>query len=709
MGVPSMDDGSLPATSGEAGQTRDELSGAGRQGERGDDTGQLPSKEYLGAGRSEASEELDPTIVVPSSRMIDGKYKLGRIIGEGGMGSVYEAQHTDLGATVAIKLLSDSFAEDPTFVRRFRREARAAAAVRHPNVVAVTDAGTDEQGVPFLVMELLDGESLASVLRRERVLSAEVAGNIASQVLAGLAAAHQKGVIHRDLKPANVFLTQQADGTQVAKLLDFGISKFAADQGLGTVTADGAVIGTPSYMAPEQVRGHNDLDSRIDIYAVGVLLYRMITGKLPFSGKKSKEIYDKILAGNYLRPSEVRPGVSKMLEAVVVRAMSAKREDRFQDARGFREAVRSAVPMMESTGSIAVHSRTLTPVSVSTRPSSPPGYGGAGADPHPVSPDLLNDRPEDAPTRSEHGATGDRRRFQRFLVLLVLLVSSVGAVVFWVARRDSVIVTTLPPVRYGITRYSHRELVVSSHRPLVEYLQKKLHRRVELVVAEDYELARKLGEGEVHLAALSAYRYVQAKRRSPALRLIATAVNPGGTSYEGHVLARADSGISELKDLVGKVFCYVSPNSSSGYLYPRALFRQRGMDPDSAFRATRFTGDHGQALRALDSGVCDGAAVAQGILSAEPGLSQQRFRVVASTSRIPYDAYCLGRTVDDKLSQAIQDTLLALEPDSKVARDMFGPHGQLRGFAPASDNHYDPVREIERFLDEAVGDPPVGL
>ena len=146
------------------------------------------------------------TDILPAHRLIDGKYKLGRLLGEGGMGAVFEAEHTGLGTRVAVKLLNDAFITEPNALTRFRREARAAASIQHENVVAVTDTGTDKDGTPFIVMELLEGETLSSLWRREKVLPISIAVQITTQLLAGLTAAHEKAVIHQDLKPGNILL-----------------------------------------------------------------------------------------------------------------------------------------------------------------------------------------------------------------------------------------------------------------------------------------------------------------------------------------------------------------------------------------------------------------------------------------------------------------------------------------------------------------------
>lgn len=679
---------------------------------------------------------IERTLVVPNTRVIAEKYRLERLVGEGGMGSVYEAEHLGLGMKVAIKILAESFSEDQVFLKRFRREARASAAVNHPNVVSVTDTGTDEDGIPFLVMELLDGESLASVIRRERVLSPEAAADIIHQVLGGLAAAHDKGIVHRDLKPANVFLATDGEARQMAKILDFGISKFAADLATN-VTAEGAVIGTPSYMAPEQVKGRS-VEASADIYATGVILYRLTTGKLPFAGKQTKQIYERILSGDLIPPRQVRPGLSQELEAVILRAMAYEPADRYPDALSFRSDLHAAVPNLDSTGPVPVISRSSIVPEVTgsqqrsrTMPSRPVASRVA------TTPQSQGDDDYDlatAPTRDDRGSSAGQvpvpdpaadekegsRRELLYLALggLAVLGLGGGGYALWSnavantaggglepGNNNPTVEPTAPvvpppsgpPLIYGVARYTQREAVEEDHEPLVSYLSESLGRPVELMVVEDYELLGKLTRGDIHLTALSAYRYVQAKNEVPGLRLVATAVNPGGSSYEGNILVRADSDIRTLSALESKKFCFVSRTSTSGYIYPRAVLRQAGIDPDTDFAETVMAGDHRRALDMLYHRECEGAAVYQSIVQ-ESGLPVQAFRVIGQTPRIPYDAYCLAEDVSTDDAIHIEEALLDLIPDGERASSVLS-NGILRGFVPADDANYDEVREIVAFLD----------
>ena len=665
---------------------------------------------------AEPNPALDHTDVLPPTPMVGGKYKLGRLLGEGGMGAVYEAEHTGLGVKVAVKLLNEMFTADPSALSRFRREARAAAAIRHPSIVEVTDTGTDDEGVPFIVMELLHGESLSSLLRRERVLPPVTAVAICSQILAGLAAAHDKGVIHRDLKPGNIILARNDDGSTQVKILDFGISKFASGNVTsGDVTAAGAVIGTPRFMAPEQAKGQADLDGRIDIYAVGVLLYRMLTGRLPFAAKTQEEIIQQILEGKPVLPRELRPEITPELEMVILKAMAQDRDQRHPDARTFYAELLQAVPDVTVGGSMITMVNTLTgptPLSLSG-PLSVPLTGRS------LPGDSVSDRSTKA--ASPRALRGERRPLAGRIILALIVVVALGGSTGWYlwARHKAAgggtgsgkTISTGPKIRFGITRYLPEGLLQHEHGNLIRYLSERMQRPVELVVLDDYvDLSAQLGGGKLEMAALSSYAYVRAKRQWPGLKLIATHVTGGGPTYGGYIVAKIDSGIETLQDLRGKNFCYVSPNSASGYLYPRAVFRRHGMDPDKAFASTRFTGDHLAAMRAMESGACQGAAVFAGIFfeAKKHNIEVEKYTILVETPRIPYDAYCVPPTMPPALATSLRQALLALKPGDPVTKRYLGEHSRITGFATVEDSAYDSVRRIEKYLDSPTTDGKKG-
>lgn len=278
---------------------------------------------------------------------LEGKYELVRIIGRGGMGEVYEAQHVGVERTVAVKLLKKELASKKRARARFHREARAAGRIGHDNVCEVTDLGVADDGTPFYVMPLLEGETLSALLAREGQLPIERAADIATQLLGALSAAHSKGVVHRDLKPENVFLTTLGGRPDFVKILDFGITKFGVgvdeDGEEATLTETGAVMGTPHYMAPEQAKGSREVDGRVDIYAVGLILYRMLTGERPIDGDSHNEILWNIWNAPIKPPRALRPGLSSSIETVVIKAMARHRDERYATAELFSQDLNEAL------------------------------------------------------------------------------------------------------------------------------------------------------------------------------------------------------------------------------------------------------------------------------------------------------------------------------------------------------------------------------
>jgi serine/threonine-protein kinase len=269
-----------------------------------------------------------------------GKYVIVRLLGAGGMGSVYEATHSEIGKRVAVKILSPSIAAVPGARTRFLREAQLTTRVRHPHIVDVTDMGTDD-GRAYLVMEFLSGEDLGSCLDRRGTLPPEELVDVMLPVCAAVGAAHQAGITHRDLKPQNIFLV--AEGRRVhPKVLDFGISKGhrpGDGVGSGTLTATGVVIGTPYYLAPEQIVDSRAAGPASDQYALGVILYECLTGERPFRADSMFIVFQKIVEGHPRPPRELAPSIPLGLEDVVLRAMLREPRERFESVEAFGRAL----------------------------------------------------------------------------------------------------------------------------------------------------------------------------------------------------------------------------------------------------------------------------------------------------------------------------------------------------------------------------------
>ena len=254
-------------------------------------------------------------------------YKVVRVLGEGGMGRVYEVTHTRLPhRRFALKMLLPEYARNPEIVGRFSREAEAASKIEHDNVIDVYDLGRTPDGLPYLVSELLQGEELGSVLKRMGKVDVTLAVHIVRQVCRGLSAAHTLSVVHRDMKPENLFLVGDVTSPRV-KVLDFGISK-VGDAGGENLTRTGVVMGTPAYMAPEQARGER-VDHRVDVYAVGAILYRLLTGRTPFDSDDVSAALTAVLTEEPPRPRSLAPEIPEALELVIERAMAKKPDERF--------------------------------------------------------------------------------------------------------------------------------------------------------------------------------------------------------------------------------------------------------------------------------------------------------------------------------------------------------------------------------------------
>ncbi|HYP86790.1 MAG TPA: serine/threonine-protein kinase, partial [Polyangiaceae bacterium] len=320
---------------------------------------------------------------------LNDSYAVERLLGEGGMGRVFLARHTRIAQKrVAVKVLHPEFAANQQVLARFQREAEAAAAIAHPNVAAVLDIDVTPRGMPYLVCEYLEGIDLADHLREVKRLDVLDALSITRQLCRGLYAAHSRGVIHRDLKPPNVFLvgdfSKGAPPRLYAKILDFGLSSFRAGEGEQNLTKTGIIMGTPSYMAPEQARGKR-VDHRADVYGLGTILYTVLTGRAPFDEESPQATILALLNSEPPRPRSLVPSIPPHLELVIERAMAKNPDDRYPDMLAFEQAL-DALPaskaLTQSLPLAALTAPTPQPQTIS-RPMA------SDADVHAARPRLL--------------------------------------------------------------------------------------------------------------------------------------------------------------------------------------------------------------------------------------------------------------------------------------------------------------------------------
>ena len=353
--------------------------------------------------------------------VLGGRYRLDGLLGQGGMATIYRARDLQLNRDVAVKLLRPEYGRDPDFLARFRQEAQAVASLNHPNIVGVYDFGQDPDGGPFIVMELVDGEDLASILRRTGPLPPRQAARIAAEMAHALAAAHGRGVVHRDVKPGNVLLSE--DGR--VKVTDFGIARALAE---AQMTLPGTTLGSVHYFSPEQARGETAAEPS-DVYSLGIVLYEMLTGRRPWEGDTAAAIALARLTGPVPSPSSVRAGIPPALEAIVGRALAREPSERLASAGAMAQALENylsqrpgvapvgatapatpAAPAAPSTPPPAA----VTPLGgVGVQPSVPP----AGPVPAPVAPRPVPRAavpyPDDAYARSVEGPVVGRTRNER--------------------------------------------------------------------------------------------------------------------------------------------------------------------------------------------------------------------------------------------------------------------------------------------------------
>jgi serine/threonine protein kinase len=383
---------------------------------------------------------------------VAGKYRILRPLGQGGMARVVVARHIALDTEVAIKLLKSDLREDEDMRARFFREAQAAARLRNPHVVQVQDVGETEAGTPYIVMEYLQGRDLASLLKEKGRLELAAACQILLQCCEGLAVAHAAGIIHRDIKPANLFLAETHGGT-VTKMLDFGISKFvgAVDARSVELTGTQQAIGSPSYMSPEQMRAIREIDERTDIWALGVVLYRMLTGRLPFTADSLADLHLLVLSGRLTPPRDHLPSLPQELDRLICGCLSV---EPWRRPRTVAEVARALAPFAPPEAAAQAdrverivrerrppteHASAVVPRAVATE-----GDETALVAPNPVrsedpaAPKQTSEQVEGSPASAEptphvieSQAVGPRRRRRAAFVPFVVFGVVVGALWLW--------------------------------------------------------------------------------------------------------------------------------------------------------------------------------------------------------------------------------------------------------------------------------------
>ena len=371
------------------------------------------------------------------------KYEIVRVIGRGGMGTVYEALNTTIGKRVAMKFVDAETARSKDSVARFQREAEAASAVESAHIVEIFDSGVGDDGIPYIVMELLRGEDLGHRIKRCGRLEIGEAMHVVAQILRGLHRAHEAGIVHRDLKPDNIFLVDRDDDQSFAKILDFGISKVQRQDGVPvhTLTRQGTVLGTPFYMSPEQAQALPDIDGRTDLWSVGAILYECLTGRPPYSGTSYEQVIVNICMHDADDVRTHNPGVSEAIAHVLRRLLARDRLERFATAREVLEALKTATGGVISTrlGAIPAEERDASNPSSPDFRLTPRVAGDAGHVSQGSTPESRSDgspievRPPGSSkavwSTSRRAAAREKRTFA-LIAVSALLVGSLGAFLF---------------------------------------------------------------------------------------------------------------------------------------------------------------------------------------------------------------------------------------------------------------------------------------
>ncbi|MFZ5892720.1 MAG: serine/threonine protein kinase [Myxococcota bacterium] len=356
--------------------------------------------------------------------IIAGKYRVERVLGEGGMGIVVEALHMQLDERVAIKFLLPQALGNEEAVARFAREARAAVKIKSEHVARVSDVGTLESGAPYMVMELLQGQDLAGLVHDSGPLAVADAVDYLLQASEAIAEAHALGIVHRDLKPANLFIIRRADGSPCIKVLDFGISKMTSTGGSGAelgMTRTHAIMGSPLYMSPEQLASTRDVDARADIWALGTILYELITGRVPFQADTMPQLCGMILHEPVPTPRSLRRDVPEALESAVLRCLEKDRGRRYQNLAELALALAPFAP----SASLRSVERITRVLSVAGVPASNAALAPSSS--IPVASSTQNGFGKTHPVPSKRG---------RWLVGALFVVAGVGGYASWLRFRS---------------------------------------------------------------------------------------------------------------------------------------------------------------------------------------------------------------------------------------------------------------------------------
>jgi serine/threonine-protein kinase len=599
--------------------------------------------------------------------VVGDRYRIVRVIARGGTGVVYEAEHTWTGRRVAVKMLLSKLAGGEAQTERFRREARSAARLSHPHIVEILDMGRDAQdGALFLVQALLVGEDLEQRLERPPPMGPEELLKVMLPLLDALRLAHQQGVLHRDLKPSNIFLVASAEHGFVPKLIDFGASKLL-DEGADRLklTRQGVAVGTPVYMSPEQLRGE-PLDARSDIWSLGVVMYRALTGRLPFDTATFAALVDKRSTRAAAPPIE-RRDVPRRLVEVVHRALAMDREARFPTVAAMLDVLHA--PLSLPPGPPGEDDQTL--VDGGLYDLLQRARRGLPAFIPPIGDDLTN-----VPAENERmeESVDERAGTPGQGAAMRVVAEPTPTPTPRAIRRPPVLAR---PARHPGRKPWHGRVrmgLVAAHKEasadVLRQLEETLTGTWSLRRFPSYStLIDALCEEEVELAWLPPVAYLRARQVGPVHLLLALE-RAEGPAYGSALVASPRAGIQSLREIRGKHVAWVDVWSAAGYLMPRGVIRGAGFDPEQVFASQTFVGSHAAVLDALEDGRADVGATycsldEHGALVAAPWSERPGLRPIALSGAIPGDAICGAGEIALEDAEAMVEPLIALSAEPR--------------------------------------------
>lgn len=658
---------------------------------------------------------------------------------------------------VVIKRILPHLAQHQSFVDMFLREGRLIARLNHPNIVQIYELGADAGQQYFMALEYIPGITLRELQvlanKHGQTLPEEVVLSIGMQTAAGLAAAHAMkdteqnplGLVHRDVTPHNLMCMSSG----LIKLLDFGIAK--ATQGQSEATYSGDLKGKFSYMSPEQAL-QKPLDARSDIFSLGIVLWESLTGRRLFKRASQLEMLQAISTGDAPSPDMWRSGLCSGTVKAIMKALATNPDDRFQSAQELRQALKQAADeaglqptqekveqFVKQVASERLHERAQAVKAASEFDElsehqrhrllheTSSGIYDPGYEQDQDLPTIV-ERPSGKTQPSHSGSFGARafslqeegftpeepatqvraaplletlpqpKSYTRRIVAGAFIIALLGITLGVVATQTDLFAPSYsaPPVTMIWAPIVDPGVLATEMQPLHNHLSRTLGREVKFEVASSYEeAADKLKSGEVEYAVLPPLLYVKTSRQAPQVETLVIKEFDGSMTSDGLLLVSSSIRAGDINALRGKTFCLTDKGSTTGNFLPRAYLRDQGEDPDTFIEKIVWSGDHLQLLRDLSEGKCDVGATHSGAFIAADkfGVPVSKLRTFAITGHVPQDVVCASDTPTKAERSAMQDALLAIDPEALFGSEYLGETQRITGFVPASPELYVQLRK----------------